>query len=342
MFKTLKNLVVGICAFTLIFTFMPSQSASSVVSAYMTPTSYSTDSQTFVQSYSASVYIETQEATEGEFPIPETGRASGLWGTTETIAKRVVASSCSKGITRETMEYAMDYIGNAPVWYGTDTPWSYDNWPEGATDRFKGTDGYGVIRYEQSAIEPWAKTVYHAGSSFIDAGCGLITTANALSTLTKRWVHPMELFCVLGALDQYSDYTGQSCPNSTNGAFSCGALAAACNAAGVPTEVSDSLDYGKLDAIIAEGGVVVCVMHNMPYTREGGAHYIMLYDKQVIGGETCYLLSSTTGRERSFTGIYTRDVLEGGTPNQCLYLHVNKDLVFDNTNYVTYTEDTSQ
>lgn len=340
MFKTLKSLVVGICAFVLVFTFMPSSSTANLQTFNISEASaYSTGSQTFVQNYSSSVYTETQEAVEGRFPIPENGRASGLFGTTEDIAKKVQLSSCNWGIARSEMEQALDYIGNAPSWYGTDKPWSYENWPEGATDKFVGDDGIGVIRYEQEPGESWTSLTYHTGDTFRKASCGLMTTANALSTLTKRWVHPLELFCVLGSIDQYGRGL-VACPNTDNGAFAQAALAQACTIAGLPTEMSHSLDYDKLDALFEEGGVLVCVMTGMPYTS--GHHYVMLYDKQVINGEEIYLLSSTTSRERSFTGLYTKAVIEQGNPHDCIYIHTNPDLVFDNTNYVTYTEDTSQ
>ncbi len=364
MFKMLKRCVIGVCLFVVVFTFFPMGSSGNQVISGFKQTSagvFANQQGQVTAAYNVTWDEKPPDIEPGDAMYdPQQGLSSGLYGTTAQLADRIKNSNLHSGFTREEMEKALNYVGQPPAAFTNGKMLSYTNFPEGAVDPFLGEDGIGVIRYTQGyqqssgKREPWTSDTYHGGASFGVSSCGIITTANAISTLTRRWVNPMELFIVLGTSDTYGTEL-TPCPSGMGtGAFSYTALAWVCRQAGLQcSEGGFTLD--KLDECLNAGGVCVKSLPGPPWNA-GGGHYVMIYgmiDCTYTSRGHCYLVCNPTYRgEAANYGFpskgytFTEDHVFGhhpgsriGTRDDALFIYPNPDLIPDGTDLSVGTQD---
>lgn len=355
MIKNLKTFVYGICILALVFTFMPTGTSTADLMSFQRDmsigTQYSKSQSTGLVS-ELDAFLSSKDAKDtqtpkvnGTFPETKQGVASGLWGTSEDLYRMISNFDGGRGLTESQILEAYKFIGVKP-----EKEHSYENNPEGTTDRFQGSDGYGFVRYSQDSSEEKAWNTLPSGSDdYMHNACGLINVANALSTLSKRWVHPMELMIPMACLNQME---GHRSTTSFVDAFCEDALADACVWAGFTQTTCQ--DWGteftkeNVDACLDAGGIVVAVFKVQPFTSAKyadfvKAHYVCIrqrVDCTTCGGEGnhCYLVSnSCEGREDEYPkdkskmpilGHYTWQLMEWGySPNKHLvfiYPHNDK------------------
>lgn len=249
---------------------------------------------------------DTGPNSSAVFPEAVAGQASGLWGTTEEL-KQAIASltstNCPLHVTnverlKLNLNNLLPLIGIAPT-----KPYSF------AQDKFKGSDGWGFIQYDQASsysTEPYLRMPYNDGpgtATFGSSGCGIYSTAMILSTLEKKWVNPAE---VAIALQTYSIRHGGSRIETTlmggSGAAYISGLLAVVKDAGFTDAKLAPMNQGTLDDCLEQGGLVLYVTNDREFTS--GGHYVVIREKKSNGN---YLMGNSTRKndnEYSYTKLF--------------------------------------
>lgn len=354
MIKRLLWGVVGLCVLVLMFNFIPiSNSQSFEYESTSTSFDASTSFSQLMAQY-VNTWTKTQEPdytgySTTTFPEPQAALASGLWGTSEELTQMINNSPAAQNMLKDSMFTCFQYIGTSP----SEQMLNPDLFPLYDIDKFKGPDGVGMVRYPQYlgyGGDDWLNirySPYGSSGNLLQNACGVINTACALSTISKRWVHPCELLIVMGcrdSLDRVSD--GSSFPNvGANGAASVQALADCVYAAGfTDTKCGRTWAGGaglgtvkpEVDACLDAGGIVVMMGREMPITE--GGHYFCVYDR--VDCNECgehYLVYNTviprnkanaSGAHASLykkIGHYTWDFLSAITDDETLYIYPHND-----------------
>lgn len=330
--KSLKNTVIVMLVAVVAFNFLPTVSSNATITGFQESQSQTvTNSSTVIAQMLAAadkgVYDDKPPDVQlgDAMYTPEAGLASGLWGTAVDLARRMELSKYNSNLPRSTCEDLFKYIGTPPKHYSDGKlQLTYDYPDLGIKDKFAGPDGIGVIRYTQNDdggpwLEDWALTRYN-GETLRYGGCGYFATANALSTITRRWVNPAELFIVCATSDVTHGGRGIAAAQSNSSrAALIDALRSACTEAGVSTVQVDSCTQQELDTLLESGGVLVGVFSKRPFNGDGtdGGHWIVIYDKVdcPVNG-TCYLMCNSVNS-------YDRNVKNGGCTHCSTHIAYN-------------------
>ena len=212
-----------------------------------------------------------------------------------------VDTSIQVGVDIDKVKALLKYVGTAPKQEQSAT-YAY------SVDKWKTLNGKGFIRYAQwGGYEDWANSSYNKdGVSYVGAGCGSYATASILSTLSGKYINPIEVTAAVATYWNRHDSFPQHIQDKTglkgksnlilsDGRFLYYGLGAVIEEYGYKVEIGGSKDFidkSKVDDCLDNNGFVIFVSNNKlnnRYTPNSG-HYVVIREKTDSG----YLIYSST------------------------------------------------
>lgn len=257
----------------------------------------------------------------GSFGNQQVGQASGLWGTTEQLLQYLnEMNESNKPVNCRNLVQLKKNLSDLPKYFGMKPV----NMFQYSVDRYKGSDGYGFIRYDQGSYrtEPFNRLIVNDGlkHNFTNNGCGLYALSMVLSTLEKKWVSPAEVNVALQTIGVRigRPHVSNLMSHQGSGATYKEALVHLLKEAGYDVgDYSKKVNKARLDRTLDAGGMMIYVAKYTAATvgiTDGGGHYVVVRERTKDGK---YLIGNSVGRDQK---AYTFEQIAKSWKNTSIYV----------------------